>query len=126
MSTPQGGQPGDDQDRNQWSGQQPAADQSDDPGATTVFRPGDIPPEQPRATSGHAAPDTGPQPAAPQEPGSGYQSYSPPTTAEPTYGNQPSYQQQPYGQPPAYDPAGYGQPGGQGGYGQQYSQQSYG
>jgi hypothetical protein len=125
MSTPQGGQPGNDQDRNQWSGQQPAADQSDDSGATTVFRPGDIAPEpRPYSGSGGGSPDTGPQAAQGAPPA--YQSYSPPTTAEPSYGNQPSYQQQPYGQPPAYDPAGYGQPGGQGGYGQQYPQQSYG
>ena len=128
MSTPQGGQPGDDQDRSQWSGQQPAADQSDDAGATTVFRPGDIPPEA-RPSSGQpaAAPGTGPQPTPPPGPGPEYQSYSPPTTAEPTYGSQPSYQQQPYSQPPAYDPGGYGQPGGQGaGYGQGGGQQGWG
>jgi Domain of unknown function (DUF4333) len=132
MSTPQGGQPGNDQDRGQWSGQQPAADQSDDSGATTVFRPGDIAADQPRSSSSHAAadPGTGPQPAAPQGPAPGYQSYAPPTPVEPTYGQQPSYQP-PYGQqPPAYDPAGYGQPGGQGtGYGptgQQGWAQQYG
>jgi len=64
MSTPQGGQPGNDQDRNQWSGQQPAAEQSDDSGATTVFRPGDIAPEpRPYSGSGGGSPDTGPQAA---------------------------------------------------------------
>jgi hypothetical protein len=128
MSTPQGGQPGNDQDRNQWSDQQPTAGQADDAGATTVFRPGDIPPE-PRPSSGQpaAGPGTGPQPTPPQGPGPGYQSYSPPTTAEPTYGSQPSYQQQPYGQPPAHNPAGYGQPSGPGaGYGQGAGQQGWG
>jgi hypothetical protein len=127
MSTPQGGQSGNDQDRSQWSGQ-PAADQADDSGATTVFRPGDIAPEPPRPYSGQGGPGQGGAPAdsdaQPSPPG--YQSYSPPTTAEPSYGSQPSYQQQPYQQPPAYDPAAYGQPGGQGGYGQQYPQQGYG
>jgi len=126
MSTPQGGQPGDDQDRSQWSGQHSAADQSDDSGATTVFRPGDIPPEQPRPSSNvpAASPGTGPQPSAP---GPEYQSYSPPTTAEPSYGNQPSYQQQPYSQSSANDQSAYGQPGGQGaGYGQGAGQQGWG
>ena len=61
MSTPQGGQPGNDQDRNQWSGQQSAADQSDDSGATTVFRPGDIAPEpRPRHELIHFGSDPGP------------------------------------------------------------------
>ena len=45
MSTPQGGQPGNDQDGRQWSGQQPEPEPADDAGATTVFRPGDMAPD---------------------------------------------------------------------------------
>jgi len=143
MSTPQGSQPGNGQDGRQWSSQ-PEPDQPDDSGATTVFRPGDMAPDSSSGSSGQApTADTGPQGAPAPPPGSpgqppGYspdynapgsppQSYSPPTTAEPSYGNQSPYQQQPYGQPQSYEQGGYGQPGQPGqAYGQQgYSQQGY-
>ncbi len=141
MSTPQGGQPGNDQDGRQWSGQQPEPEPADDAGATTVFRPGDMVPDASSGAHAHSAAnaDTGPQSTVPPGPaspptgpqgyqdygsGSSQQSYSPPTTAEQSYGQQAGYGQQGYGQQGGYDPAAYGQQPAQG-YGQQYPPQGY-
>lgn len=124
MSTPQGGQPGSGQDGGQWSdppgtGQQP---ETDDPGATTVYRPGDIAAGPPAGPSGPAS-DTGPQstPPAPGPAPSGHETAgsdpagSDPGVSQGAQGQVPQdsqgggYGQQPYSQQPSYDHGGYGQ-----------------
>jgi len=141
MSTPQGGQSGNGQDGPQWSGYQPESEQADDAGATTVYRPGDMGAGSSPAHAAGASSDPGAQSGAGSggqqgSSGQGYvgpgsqPSYSPPppTTAEPSYGQQSGYGQQGgYGQQPSYDPSSYGQQGSQPGYGQpSYDPSSYG
>ena len=124
MSTPQGGQPGNGQDRPPWSGRS-EPDRPDDPGATTAFRPGDMAPETPDpARQSTPSADTGPQGQPQAPPAAAESSYGLQAAA---YGQQP-YGQQPYGQQqPSYDQGAYGQQSGQGGhgYGAQQGYQNY-
>ena len=136
MSTPQGGQPDIGQDGRQWPSQ-PPPDQQDDAGATTVFRPDEMPPEAAPGRHSPAA-DAGQQAAGSQPssaPGAGSQGWGqdygapgqsapPPTTAEPSYGQPGGYGQPSYDQP-SYDPAGYGQPPAPGSQGWSGGQQGY-
>ena len=132
MSTPQGGQPGNGQDGQQWSGQHNEQEQPDDAGATTVFRPGDMTPDaSPSRPSGGfpaqgQAHDTGPQATVPpgsqgsgsgqQGPPPGYQDHAAPSSAPP---GQPPQSQSPQSySPPTTAESTYGQQGG-------YSQQPY-
>ena len=73
MSTPhgQGGQPDDDQDARPWSAPEPESDPTDS-GATTVFRPQDLPSASPSRRpdeTGAGSRGSAPQPPAGGDPG---------------------------------------------------------